>query len=282
MWDWERTPLLHVHLRTGTATATANPKLDAAYRALLGAAPVAGCPLDLPSGPTPTAATGAATWTVAGAGSCPDVSPELAAYAAQQRVYTLAADRGLLELSAASLRTHGVRSADVTIAADGACFGGRLQQRLFRTVVGYDAALLAWTSAHFPFSPARASLALADGDRNRGSPVNVHVRNGRTKAVSSVQQAAPQAGGFGAGPSLLSWLVFKAEAVASAVFLFFSASSLVSFTLRETQARMLRFTYLLQHQISHELPIAALVLTHSTESLMMVPVMVGVSEGVNG
>ena len=71
-------------------------------------------------------------------------------------------------------------------------------------------------------------------------------------------------------------IAFKLGAVGSAIFLFFSTSSLVSFTLRETQARMLRFTYLLQYYIENELSITALVLTHSTESLMMVPVMVGV------
>ena len=38
---------------------------------------------------------------------------------------------------------------------------------------------------------------------------------------------------------------------------------------------MLRFTYLLQHHTRHELPIFALVFTHVTESLLFVPVMVG-------
>ena len=33
---------------------------------------------------------------------------------------------------------------------------------------------------------------------------------------------------------------------------------------------MLRFTYLLQHRVTHRLPFSALVLTHSTESLLMV------------
>jgi hypothetical protein len=65
------------------------------------------------------------------------------------------------------------------------------------------------------------------------------------------------------------------NAVGSTIFLFFSTSSLVSYTLRETQARMLKFTYLLQHHIQHNLPIAGIIFTHVTESLLFVPMMVG-------
>ena len=68
---------------------------------------------------------------------------------------------------------------------------------------------------------------------------------------------------------------FKVNAVGCTIFLFFCMSTLVSFTLRETQERMVRFTYLLQHHIRHELPIFALVFTYVVESLLFVPVMVG-------
>jgi hypothetical protein len=145
--------------------------------------------------------------------------------------------------------------------------------------------------------------------------------------MQSYDNDAGAGGGAGRG-SLLQTVVFKLGAMSSAVFLFFSTSSLVSFTLRETQvgvgevycvygvcgvcactmpvfdkplipallrpppinlplslaptttttthphppqARMLRFTYLLQHHIQNELSIFTLVCTHATESLMMVP-----------
>ena len=42
------------------------------------------------------------------------------------------------------------------------------------------------------------------------------------------------------------------------IFLFFTTTTLVSFTLRATQERMLKFTYLLQHHISHHLPYATI------------------------
>lgn len=50
----------------------------------------------------------------------------------------------------------------------------------------------------------------------------------------------------------------------------------MSFTLRETQERMLKFTYLLQHHVRNRMPYAPLVLTHVVESLVFVPIMVGV------
>ena len=75
--------------------------------------------------------------------------------------------------------------------------------------------------------------------------------------------------------NILNKILFKMNAVGSTIFLFFSTSSLVSYTLRETQARMLKFTYLLQHHIQHNLPISGIIFTHVTESLLFVPMMVG-------
>jgi hypothetical protein len=67
----------------------------------------------------------------------------------------------------------------------------------------------------------------------------------------------------------------KAVILASTVFLFFTTSTLVSFTLKETQERMLRFTYLLQYHIRQGMSVSRLVCTHLIESLVFVPIMVG-------
>jgi hypothetical protein len=45
------------------------------------------------------------------------------------------------------------------------------------------------------------------------------------------------------------YVVFKVGVLFTIIFLFFTTTTLVSFTLRETQERMLRFTFLLQHHI---------------------------------
>ncbi len=68
----------------------------------------------------------------------------------------------------------------------------------------------------------------------------------------------------------------KAIISASTVLLFFTTSTLVSFTLKETQERMLRFTYMLQYYTRHNLSVIKLVVTHLVESLVFVPIMVGI------
>jgi len=76
--------------------------------------------------------------------------------------------------------------------------------------------------------------------------------------------------------ALQQFVAFKVGVVLTTVFLFFTTTTLVSFTLRETQERMLKFTFMLQHHISHRIPYAALVFTHVVETLVFVPIMVGI------
>lgn len=88
-------------------------------------------------------------------------------------------------------------------------------------------------------------------------------------------------------PSLQSMLVgrllqlqqftaFRLGVVFSTCFLFFVCTTLVSYILRQTQERMLRFTYLLQYQVAHNLPYGSLVVSHLSESLVFVPIMIGI------
>lgn len=72
------------------------------------------------------------------------------------------------------------------------------------------------------------------------------------------------------------YFAFRLGVLFSTTFLFFICSTLVSFILRETQERMLRFTYLLQYHITHRLPYFTLIFTHVTESLVFVPIMMGI------
>lgn len=59
-------------------------------------------------------------------------------------------------------------------------------------------------------------------------------------------------------------------------FLFFITTTLVSFTLRETQSRMLVFTLSLQDSYRNHRPIYTLIFTHVIENLVFVPIMVGI------
>ena len=75
--------------------------------------------------------------------------------------------------------------------------------------------------------------------------------------------------------SAASLVVFKTGVLLTTLFLFFTTSTLVSFTLRETQQKMLGFTYLLHRHVRNRQPFGVLVAAHVMESLMFVPVMIG-------
>lgn len=75
---------------------------------------------------------------------------------------------------------------------------------------------------------------------------------------------------------LNQYLAFRLGVVFSTTFLFFVTTTLVSYTLRETQERMLRFTHQLQHHINNDLPYWTLVFTHLVESLVFVPIIMGI------
>jgi hypothetical protein len=77
-------------------------------------------------------------------------------------------------------------------------------------------------------------------------------------------------------PGLHQYLTFRLGVVFSTTFLFFVTTTLISYTLRETQERMLRFTHQLQHHIHHNLPYWSLVLSHLVDSLIFVPIIVGI------
>jgi hypothetical protein len=71
-------------------------------------------------------------------------------------------------------------------------------------------------------------------------------------------------------------ILFKTGVLLTSVFLFFITTTLVSFTLHETQERMLHFTFVLQEYVRQERPLASLIVKHVVENLVFVPIMVGV------
>lgn len=72
-----------------------------------------------------------------------------------------------------------------------------------------------------------------------------------------------------------NYLIFKGGVLLSTIFLFFLTTTLVSFTLRETQDRMLVFTVQLTLYIRRGIPYANLILTHIIENMVFVPIMIG-------
>ncbi|RYG70150.1 hypothetical protein EON64_00970 [archaeon] len=75
---------------------------------------------------------------------------------------------------------------------------------------------------------------------------------------------------------LQNFCAFRLGVIFSTSFLFFISTTLISYILRQTQEKMLRFTYLLQYHIAHNLPYLPLVFTHVIDSLVFVPIIMGI------
>lgn len=74
---------------------------------------------------------------------------------------------------------------------------------------------------------------------------------------------------------LLKFITFRLSVLLSSLFIFFLTTSLVSFTLQETQDRMLEFTLQLKDRVRNRLPLTGLIVRHVLENLVFVPIMVG-------
>ena len=74
----------------------------------------------------------------------------------------------------------------------------------------------------------------------------------------------------------LNFLLFKSGVILTTLFLFFTTTTLVSFTLRSTQSRMLTFTYSLRRRVREGRSVGDIVVKHVLASLIFVPVMVGI------
>ncbi|RYG40877.1 hypothetical protein EON68_03710, partial [archaeon] len=172
---------------------------------------------------------------------------------APQLVYSFSMDRGLLTLSPAKRDALHVRLVEVEVDADAACLGSRPALWLLRHVTGYDTAML------------NTIVAAVGG---RGYVLVEH--RGDVRQLSHVTEVRR----FSSGVAL--WLMFKLGTIISAVFLLFAASSLVSFILSQTQQRMLRFTVALQEHVRQQRTLLPLVASHLLDSLVFVPLMLGV------
>ncbi|KAL4155690.1 hypothetical protein PRNP1_007797 [Phytophthora ramorum] len=85
-------------------------------------------------------------------------------------------------------------------------------------------------------------------------------------------------GVFNPATAAQSWLrlvALKFKILHTILFLFFVITALVAFVLMETQKRMITFAALFQNRMQLQIPLANLVVTFFAQSLMFVPVLVG-------
>ncbi|XP_028949542.1 membralin-like protein At1g60995 isoform X3 [Malus sylvestris] len=165
-------------------------------------------------------------------------------------LYTM--EKGYFLLPESVRSQHNIRAVNISISARHSCFGNRWQQLLVNRFVGYDTILI-------------NSLL--------SSPGQGYLYNFQTKEFFNLSyaQEPPQ------GPARFGdYLVTKCGVLMMSLFVFFTTTMSVSFTLRETQTRMLKFTVQLQHHARHQLPTFQLIFVHVIESLVFVPIMIGI------
>ncbi|OAY39832.1 membralin-like protein At1g60995 isoform X1 [Manihot esculenta] len=165
-------------------------------------------------------------------------------------LYTM--EKGYFLLPEDAKSRHNIRTVNISISARHPCFGNRWQQLLINRIVGYDTILM-------------NSLL--------SSPGQGYLYNFQSKEfynLSYPQEPAEGPARFG------DYLVTKCGVLMMSLFVFFTTTMSVSFTLRETQTRMLKFTVQLQHHARHRLPTFQLIFVHVIESLVFVPIMIGI------
>ncbi|KAG0593955.1 hypothetical protein M758_UG035000 [Ceratodon purpureus] len=166
--------------------------------------------------------------------------------------YLFSMEKGYLMMSESAKLRHNVKTINISISAQHSCFGNRWQRVLIDNFVGYDTILMNSLLSAF----------------RRG-----YLYNFQTKELYNLNYLQD----YGGEPvGINDYIVFKCGVFVTSLFVFFTTTMSVSFTLRETQARMLKFTVQLQHHARHRLPTYRLIFIHVVESLVFVPIMIGI------
>ncbi|XP_076886201.1 membralin-like protein At1g60995 [Bidens hawaiensis] len=165
-------------------------------------------------------------------------------------LYTM--EKGYFLLPERAKSQHNIQTVNISISARDSCFGSRWQQLLINRLVGYDTILM-------------NSLL--------NSPGQGYLFNYQTNEFYNLTYAhekPERSANFG------DYFATKCGVLMMSLFVFFTTTMSVSFTLRETQTRMLKFTVQLQHHARHRLPTFQLIFVHVIESLVFVPIMIGI------
>ena len=152
------------------------------------------------------------------------------------RTYIFSTEKGYLLLPPQVLSSRNIVISNVYISSSSTCFGHSVSSLLLKRWVGYDTVTKNWVIRSF-------------GGRG-------YLHNTHSQEIYDLNQAADfvartgNAGSTGLEQHGISgiqrYVAFKVGVILTTLFLFFTTTTLVSFTLRVTQERMLKFTFLLQ------------------------------------
>ncbi|KAF2293813.1 hypothetical protein GH714_004977 [Hevea brasiliensis] len=156
-------------------------------------------------------------------------------------LYTM--EKGYFLLPEDAKSRHNIRTVNITISARHPCFGNRLGACMSTQKVTENSMSERGANTHVIFIIFKKEFY----------------------NLSYPQQPPEGPAKFG------DYLVTKCGVLMMSLFVFFTTTMSVSFTLRETQTRMLKFTVQLQHHARHQLPTFQLIFVHVIESLVFVP-----------
>ncbi|KMZ69169.1 putative Membralin [Zostera marina] len=166
--------------------------------------------------------------------------------------YLYVTEKGYFLLSEDAKSLHNIRTKNVSLSSNSSCFGNRWQKLLINKFIGYDTIL------------TNSLLS---------SPGAGYLYNYQTEEFYDLTYHRKSAN---VSARLGDYLVTKCSVFLMSLFVFFTTTMSVSFTLRETQSRMLKLTVQLQHHAHHHLPTFQLIFVHVIESLVFVPIMIGI------
>lgn len=190
--------------------------------------------------------------------------------------YSYSKVKGYLLLPAGVCAQHNVSVQYVMVSkTDVRCFGEPFLQHLIFRLLAPDSVMLNWLLATynatgFVYDPRTETML--DLSQHYSLPTNNN--NGPEQGHGDAENIFTSRYNFFSSP-WYQQLSSKLAVVLKTSFLFFITTTLVSFTLRETQERMLGFTQQLQAHVRSRRPVVNIVTVHIAESLVFVPIMVG-------
>jgi hypothetical protein len=208
--------------------------------------------------------------------------------------YSYSRVKGFLYIDVADYARHNITLQYVGVSrSDTNCFGEPFLQRIVFSVVGPEVVMRNWlvalrsgSRAGYLYNPRTDSLI----DVARSFPVRlpeslVSSASSSDALISNTPQHHNQQedetnhrqhSWFQSSSYSVHQIIAKLTVVLKTSFLYFITTTLVSFTLRETQERMLDFTHQLHSLVRSGRPVVGLVTTHLIENLVFCPVMVGI------
>mmetsp|Transcript_8475 Transcript_8475/g.14034 ORF Transcript_8475/g.14034 Transcript_8475/m.14034 type:complete len:610 (+) Transcript_8475:20-1849(+) len=188
--------------------------------------------------------------------------------------FSFSKTRGFLLVPSETLLQHNISTQLVSVSkTDTHCFGEPFLQRIVFGVVGTDTVVMNWLlilGDGFLYNPRTQILQ----ESFSSSSSSLHQQNDQPNSTSSriTHLSLWKTVGF---TSWIRILLEKVGVVVTSIFLFFITTTLTSFTLRETQQRMLEFTIQLQTHVRQERLLGRLIFVHVMENLVFCPIMVG-------